>query len=136
MPIYDIQAFPVIATAAGSTEVTGLPKLGQRFLLELLTPQGSIPYLPVRGCLFIPHMQSVSVQSELDVTIAFSIGLVQITQNLQGEDSSIYPLDEQFSTATLDSVVITPGTVTITCTVISMDNGAIQVTTPGLMVSP
>lgn len=98
---------------------TGIQKLAQRFLLELLTEKGSIQYLPNRGCNFMYEARTGAWQTSLDVMAAFSAALLDIKENLQSEQSSSDPADEQFSDAELVSVSLTGDTASIVVRVVS-----------------
>ena len=92
---------------------TGVQKLAQRFLLELLTEQGSMTYLPSRGCTFITEANQGGWRSALDVQAAFSSALTDIEANLTEEESDDDPDDERFDSADLLAVTFTIGSVSL-----------------------
>ena len=82
--------------------ITGIEKLVQRFLVELLTEQGSLTYLPNRGTLFITQARAGILRTSQNLFTAFSTAEVQIGINLRAEDDIARdPLDEQYQSAAL-----------------------------------
>lgn len=100
--------------------VTGVHKLAQRFLLELLTAAGSMPYTPDRGCQFMPDAVRGTWRTAADVEQSFHSSLVDVRRNLQREESSADPDDERFASAALSSVVLGGGSVAIYVAVTSL----------------
>jgi hypothetical protein len=98
---------------------TGIQKLAQRFLLELLTEAGSIAYLPNRGCLFMTDARLGMFGNSFDVMASFSSALVDIKRNLQDEETSYDPLDERFEEAEVVNVTFAPGNASITVRITS-----------------
>ena len=98
---------------------TGIVKLGQRFLLELLTEQGSMKFLPVRGSTFMTEARLGYFRNQVDVLSALSRALVAIKRNLQAEESDTDPDDERFGTAAITNIEYTPGEAKIYITLIS-----------------
>lgn len=109
---------------------TGAQKLAQRFVLELLTEQGSIPYLPTRGTTFMTRLRRGQLRNEADVFVAFSFALNDIELNLTAEESAADPADERFASAALDRVFIEPGTVVLHVTLRSRAGAARKVVLP------
>lgn len=88
----------------------GIQKLTQRWLIEFLTPLGSMPYLKERGSNFINVVRSGRLRSESDVMSAFEFANDRVAFNLRAEDSKgEYPNDEKYSNAKLLSVSIVVG---------------------------
>lgn len=82
--------------------ITGIEKLVQRFLIELLTEQGSLAYLPTRGTLFITQARSGILHTSQDLFAAFGTAEVQVNINLRAEDNvEVDPPDEQYQSASL-----------------------------------
>lgn len=100
---------------------TGIVKLGQRFLLELLTERGSVLYRPSRGSTFLTEVRSQRIRTVTDLRAALSRGLLDVRRNLQGEDSDKYPLDEQYGGAVVDHVTLHNGYARIYISVRSRD---------------
>jgi hypothetical protein len=90
---------------------TGIQKLAQRFVLELLTEAGSMPYLPGRGTQFMIQFFQGQLRTESDVFMAFSTAVMDLELTLTSEDLPTDPPDECYASAVLDSVVITNGTI-------------------------
>ena len=88
---------------------TGIQKLAQRFLLELLTEKGSMKYLPSRGTSFMIVARQGRLLTELDVRQEFNLALVDIERNLQAEENTTMPTDEQYDGSSLLSITIQPG---------------------------
>lgn len=82
---------------------TGIQKLVQRFLLELLTEVGSLDYQPDRGCLFITEIRSGVVRTSAGLFSAFATAESDIRNNLRNEDKFSDPDDERYQRATLIS---------------------------------
>jgi hypothetical protein len=127
------------ADAAGML-CTGIQKLAQRFVLELLTEKGSMRYLPSRGTTFMTQLRQGYLRTETDVFIAFNLALNDLELNLTAEDATTDAPDEQYASATLNSVTILAGTVVLHVTLMSMAGIARQVvmpvsTTPGIVPS-
>jgi hypothetical protein len=100
--------------------ITGIQKLSQRFLIELLTETGSMQYLPLRGCGFMREARLGLWRSPIDVMSAFSAALLDIRENLQSEESTDDPVDERFSDAELLAVTLTGGNASITIRITSL----------------
>lgn len=110
-PVTGIQGnvVPALVTPTSSgRQITGIEKLTQRFMMEFLTELGSMPYNPNRGCVFLA-MVKAGVASERQVFDAFNASMLQVTNNLQSEESPDDPDDERFAGAILQSLVVTPG---------------------------
>lgn len=98
------------AGTSGAGEIcTGIQKLVQRFVLELLTEKGTIPYDTDRGCTFLTDAVAGRLQTELDVIQTFNLALIDIIRNLQGEEAETDPTDERFSSARLLGMTLLPG---------------------------
>jgi len=103
-----------LVTPENSGQITtGIQKLAQRFLLELLTERGSLTYLPDRGCDFMSSARLGNFLTPLDVLASFSASLVDIRNNLEIEESESDPDDERFLDATADSVTLNTGSATL-----------------------
>jgi len=87
---------------------TGIVKLAQRFLLELLTEQGSIFYEPNRGTTFMTDLRFQRVRTTVDAEYSFALGLQQAKLQLQLEETDDMPDDEKFGRAELISLTLAP----------------------------
>lgn len=103
----------------GGDVCTGIVKLAQWFLIQLLTPQGSKLYDPLDGTTFISKLIAGQLRTDTDVQMAFGFAVGQITTRARQLQTDATPLDEQFGTATLTQVQIAPGTLTLNITMTS-----------------
>lgn len=85
----------------GGNLCTGIQKLAQRWVLEFLTPSGSMPYKSKRGCSFIPNVRSGLLRTGLDISSFFASAATDVSVNLKAEDSTTDPDDERFDKAEL-----------------------------------
>jgi hypothetical protein len=90
------------AIESGGLICTGIQKLAQRWVLEFLTPTGSIPYKLQRGSSFITNVRAGRVRNNVDVVAYFSAAAAETGVNLKNEDVLTDPDDEKYSSATLD----------------------------------
>lgn len=117
----EVQLAMALAQSSNSGQIcVGVQKLAQRFLIDLLTEKGSIPYLPDRGCLFMTEARQGYWSNPLDVHTAFAESLTDITNTLQLEESDADPADERFDRAELISVTIGGGDASVTIKVFSL----------------
>lgn len=88
----------------------GIQKLAQRWVMEFLTPIGSIPYLPQRGSVFLNNVRSGKIRTELDATLLFNFAKDQVEYNLIQEDKAgTYPADERYASVDLLGVQVITG---------------------------
>jgi hypothetical protein len=92
----------LVSSSNGGLICTGIQKLAQRWVLEFLTPAGSIPYKPERGSSFIDNVRSGKIQNNVDVVAYFSAAAAEIATNLKNEDLVTDPADEKYDSASLD----------------------------------
>jgi hypothetical protein len=86
----------------------GVQKLAQRWLLEFLTIDASMPGLPARGCNFMRIALAGGFRTRQNVTSAFAAADLTIRRNLLAEEYDEMPLDERFADAELLAVEISP----------------------------
>lgn len=86
----------------------GVQKLAQRWLLEFLTEQGSMPGLPTRGSEFMRVARSGGFRTRLNVSAAFAAANMTIRRNLVAEEYAGMPDDEKFASAELLSATVLP----------------------------
>jgi hypothetical protein len=96
----------------GGKVVTGVQKLVQRFLLEVLKEQGSDPY-STRGTEFMTEALSGYLNTVADVHGAFARAVLTAGINLRAEESESEPDDERFESAEILSVTLIQGTAAI-----------------------
>lgn len=107
----------------------GIRRLGQRFIIELLTLHGSMQYSPERGCNFLARVRIA--RSELDVVVAFAAAKYQLRRNLIV--SSIHlPGSERYADSRLEQVIVTDDALYVEFTVQSKANTTIRVRTPAI----
>jgi hypothetical protein len=126
--------------AAAGMLCTGIQKLAQRFVLELLTEQGSMPYLPARGTTFMTRFRLGYLRTETDVFIAFNLAMNNLELALAAEELTTDPADERYAGAVLDSVTITATAAVLHVTLLSQaGTGRVVImpisTTPGVVAT-
>ena len=92
---------------------TGLQKLAQRVLLELLTDRGSLAYLPEAGTDLLREVRSGRVRFLSDAIALASRALAQVLARLQGEQLAEDPQEEQLQDLELLSVQIQRDSLTL-----------------------
>lgn len=98
------------AEQASGKVCAGIQKLAQRWAIEFMTPLGSVPYLPSRGCNFINQSRSGRLRTEADALTAFNFARDKVAFNLRLEDSTgTYPDDEKYASAELISLKLDTG---------------------------
>jgi hypothetical protein len=112
---------------SGGAINTGIAKLGQRFLLELLTELGSMVHWPERGSTFMLEVRSQRIRTATDLYAALARGLLDVRRNLRGEDQETDPLDEQYGGAEIVSVELTDGNAKVFIAVRSLDPTAVAI---------
>jgi hypothetical protein len=108
----------------------GIQKLAQRFLLELLTERGSMPFAQQRGTELISRARLGYLRTQLDVFAATSSAISDAQQNLWDEESDNDPEDESFASAELLAVTSLPGYASLTIRVTSRAGTSRDVLTP------
>jgi hypothetical protein len=98
------------ATSSGEI-CTGIQKLAQRFLVELLTPVGSIQYLPERGTGFLGSLLARGGRLSAEIFAAFAIAEVEARSGLLAEETDTDPDDERYLSAQLLEVNLQPAAV-------------------------
>ncbi len=88
--------------------VTGVIKLVQRFLIMLLTEQGSMPYLPLIGCRFMVDARQGRWRTAADVNQSFYFSLLDIKRQMKALESASDPPEERFQTARVLGIVLSP----------------------------
>lgn len=90
------------------TAVAGVRKLAQRWLLEFLTPLGSMSKMRFRGTRFMIDALAGKYRSGLSVTHSFAEANMLIQKNLQEEEDDTMPDDERFGSAVLENFYTIP----------------------------
>lgn len=86
--------------------ITGIEKLVQRFLIELLTERGSLEYQPSRGTFFLTRIRAGIVRTSQDLFSEFTIAEVELRNNLILEESTTDPDDERYQESRLLSALL------------------------------
>ena len=98
---------------ASGAIVTGVQKVAQRFLVELLKEQGSMPFRPDEGTVFLTEAKEGRFQTQADVLGAFARGVVEARRVIQADESEDDPPDERFVDAEVLEVFVAPGTAVV-----------------------
>lgn len=120
----------LITADNGGMVCTGTQKLAQRFLLELLTEKGSIPYQEDRGCEFITDARNGVFRTAADVLASFSAALLDIENNLLEEEADDEPDDEKYASAEVLSVSLATNVAAVTVRVTSVAGSSRKVILP------
>jgi hypothetical protein len=99
----------VAGDSSGGLICVGVQKLAQRWVLEFLTPVGSIPYKTDRGSSFMPRLAAGEIRTDVDVSTFFYLAAAQVKPNLINEDALTDPDDEKFASVSLDNFSFAPG---------------------------
>ena len=89
--------------------VTGIRKLAQKFLSELLTVSGSMKYFPERGCNFLPKVR-IEARTEFDVIALFMAAKHTIIKNLKSDYNKFSSRQDLFSEAKINKITLGSGT--------------------------
>lgn len=121
----------LVGVGQGGQAIAGVLKLAQRFLLELLTDRGSIPFLPDRGTYFLTEARMGGWRTHLDVRAAFARAVSFIRRALRAEErDGALPDDERFGSAEVLNVQIGPGRVRLDIAIQSASGDGRQVLFP------
>ena len=99
----------LFASGTSGEVCTGVQKLAQRWVLEFLTIQGSMPFLPTRGCSFLEELYTGQLRTETDVYQAFLSATLTINANLWAEETADMHPEDRFARAELLSVTLGTG---------------------------
>lgn len=110
--------------------VTAQLKLGQRFVLHLMTPKGSILYRAKQGCNFVNQLRQGRAFTERDVFGAFAASMADVRSNMQGEEASTDPPAERFSRARITQIKVSRGSAIMTVAVQSLASEVLKVNMP------
>ncbi len=120
----------LVSPGEGGEICTGVQKLAQRWLIEFLTIQGTLLYLPVRGCPFMGQLARGELHTSLDAEQAFYLSANQVRSNLQAEEDTTMPDDERFASSALDSIAVGGGSLTLTVTITSLAGNTAAIILP------
>lgn len=102
--------------------VRGPDKVAQRFLYALLQPLGTVPGRVTDGTEFLAMVEGFA--SEFDIHIAFQASLPDAIATVQSYEDADDEDDEKIGAARLESLEISGDGVTMTITIITIDNSA------------
>jgi hypothetical protein len=114
---YDLAAFIQVPGAPDTPSMfansgqglTGVRKLGQRLILELLTPRGSMRFRPTAGTGLMTTIQQGRITNELDAHMYMQAALTEAETNLLDYELPEDPDDERYLRATIKDVAFEPG---------------------------
>jgi hypothetical protein len=110
----------VLAGQTGAL-ITGIEKLVQRFLLELLTERGSLHYDLQRGTFFITKIRAGIVNTSQALFAVFNAAELELRNTLKMEEDKLNePADECYKQATLLSASLLGDFATLSIQVQSM----------------
>lgn len=117
---YDVVAFQLPANIALPDDqrlweldgtgraVTGIMKLAQRVLLELLTVRGSRPFQQDTGTSLLAFIRQGIIRNEIDAHTYFQYAVTELQQNLLLTQQDTDPDDEVFASLNVISLTFTP----------------------------
>tara|TARA_Y100000004_G_scaffold112868_1_gene126745 strand:+ start:152 stop:637 length:486 start_codon:yes stop_codon:yes gene_type:complete len=99
--------------------ITGIEKLVNRFLIELLTEKGSLDYALDRGTFFMTQLRLGLVRTTSDLFTQFSVAEIDLRGQLQGEELDTDPDDERYASASVLSSSLLGDTMTLSLNIVS-----------------
>jgi hypothetical protein len=114
----------------GGKVTTGIQKLSQRVLIELMTEKGSMQFLPERGTEFLLEARQGYLNSQLDVFMSVARASVDVINNLRGEESESDPDDERIDAIETVAVTYSPGEASVTLKITSLAGDARPIILP------
>jgi hypothetical protein len=114
----------------GGLVCTGVVKLAQAWLIEFLTPVGSIPSQPQRGSVFVPDLTTGFVRTLAEARESFIVAEQQVRTTLQNQDDRDTPDDESLLRVDLLGLAWQPGKVSVTVDIWSRAENSRQVIVP------
>jgi hypothetical protein len=97
----------LLVDGEGGRVTTGIQKAAQKFLLLLLTIQGSVSHRPLLGCYFMQDLLQGQVRNMVDLQASFSLASATILAYLQAEELGSDPDDERLVSASIVSAAFT-----------------------------
>ena len=125
----------LVQTGKSGQLTTGIAKLAQRAIIELLTDKGSMPYLPNRGTFFMLQIRSGIVRTSSDLFAAFSSAATDVVRQLRLEDTGSVPNDERIESLEMVSANLSGDKATVHATLRSFAGESRDLYIP-LSVSP
>ena len=115
---------------SGGLGCTGIIKLAQWFVAELLTPEGSVAYAPDRGTGLFDRLATGSLRTEADVFAAFGFAVGQVQAIAAAVETTTMPADERFADAVLLGVEIHPGFLSLSVALTSRAGSSREIIMP------
>lgn len=109
--------------------ISGVTRLSQQFVIELLTEIGSMHYTRHRGSHFLPRLRQKQL-TELSVTAAFSAASREIIRNLRKDEGKLNRLDERIRRVKLNSMRIEEDHISFNIAVYARDGSVAVIDTP------
>jgi len=111
MSTVDVEAFHQeqngsVTQKLSDATVTGIDKLVQNVIIELMTAKGSILYNPKHGSRLIPFLLSTAA-TETDVFIAFAAAKTDVIRHLRRLETKDTPMNERLANIELLQIAIT-----------------------------
>lgn len=130
-PTGDVQLQQALFNANSSGQIcTGIQKLSQRWVLEFMTEVGSMQFLPTRGCQFMRDVRLGHMRTEADVETSFRFSMIDVRQQLVGEESADMAADERYDRAELLAIEISPGMLSLSVRIWSLAGETREVILP------
>jgi hypothetical protein len=105
----EVQLVQSLADESISGEIcTGIQKMAQRFFLRLMTELGTVKYDDTYGTNFMIKLRQGRIHTETDMRSAFALAEQKVRSQLQREETSTDPLDEQYLSGILDRLIVGP----------------------------
>lgn len=125
-PRFPLPSLPSVGRT--NAALVGIQKLSQRYLIELLTADGSVAYQN-RGTGFWPAIRNGSLRTESDVFAAFLAARALLAERLRPQEGD--PADESYQDSELVSVtLIGRGAVSLRIRLTSAAGENLQITLP------
>lgn len=109
----------LVGDGDGGEITTGIQKLSQQFLLELLTVKGSVFAEPERGCSFMADARSGAWRTVTDVFVSFAAALADLETTFDRLDDETAPDDERYADAEIIAVTLAAGAASVSIRVTS-----------------
>jgi hypothetical protein len=113
--------------------LTGIQRLAQSVVIELMTELGSIKYQPERGTMFVPRCRAA--KTEFDVNVAFSAAAARLKRTFNSRETIGTPAAERLLNLKLDNLIISDEpSLTCVVTIISKAKTAVKIDMPPIML--
>lgn len=130
-PVGSTQLSQTLFDAKNGGEIcTGIQKLAQRWVVHFFTIEGSMPFLPDRGNLFLQTARRGHFRTEADVVAAFNIAAVSLHDELISEETTDMPDDERYDGVQLQSISLDSGQLILLVNIFSRAGSSRKVILP------